>query len=241
MPYLMIGIKRLTFLSTILFIFASSFLVTGCTQPETSSMVPMPPQASGPDQNSELIVAYNILSEGELVHNIPHTAKIMESFVVEAGLAEEVTESVLNQLEIDGQVTIEQEIYYLPLGVELTLKSDKESAFEIQNISSGRKVVITDYPGKWMWLVKPIKSGEYTLSIQSTISLLDNENLNEEKYNISSQVIDVESSRKEDLQLLISNSWVYILAFPTLLTFTYLGWKLGHLIGIDSRRYFKKK
>lgn len=238
-----VGFKKSPLRLMVLSVMVVSFFVTGCKRlakqtkisPEASKV----PTAPMPEQDSELSRAYQIVLEGELVHNIPQTAKIRDPFVVKAGLAEEVTESILKQLDINEPVTIEQEISYRPLGVELTLVADKESAFEIQDISSRRKVVITNHPGKWQWSVKPIKPGKHTLSIQTGASLQDDDHSNEAKHKVlASQVVNVESSLQESLQILISDNWLLLATCFTTCSFIYIGWKLGHLSSINSHESF---
>lgn len=109
------------------------------------------------------------LEEGEFFHNIPSAGQVGQSFVVKAGVAENVTQAMLSSLGIKGPVTVEQEVLYNPLQVDLVLSGSVEN-FLIEPIFAGKKPVITNSTPIWGWSVTPLVPGEHYLKLESIVA-----------------------------------------------------------------------
>ena len=122
-------------------------------------------------QAEPLLEAYQQLEEGEFFHNIPQQVQVNQPFIIEAGIGEEVTQAMLDTLDIEGPVTVSQGVVYNPLQADLVLLAAPEDKFSVEAIVEGRRPAIANEPVSWKWLVTPLAPGEYSLQIESLVFL----------------------------------------------------------------------
>jgi len=114
--------------------------------------------------------SFNRLSTGEFFHTVPNKMTADVPMIVEAGIAQKITQQILDELEVKGDVHTRKNIKYDPMGVEIRLDVDKE-AFKVRDILTGVKPIVLGFPDKWMWEVTPLKRGKSTITILAVVEL----------------------------------------------------------------------
>ena len=171
--------------------------------------------------DNEFSVAYEHLITGEFFHTIPANTKIEQPVLIEAGVAEEVTQELLARLDVQGLTTIEEGVQYNPLGVDLRLHGNSE-AFSIEEISAGEKAVIKDYPDVWRWSVTPLKPGEQTLTLEAVVSLDDTPGSLQQSLLLTEKTVSVEGSILNMWHLYLREHWKIILTLGSIVVFGFL-------------------
>ncbi|NER82584.1 MAG: hypothetical protein F6K42_24095 [Leptolyngbya sp. SIO1D8] len=189
-----------------------------------SSAPPPNSRATESTETSELNRIYEELIQGEYFHTIPKDMQVQQQLVIEAGVAGQVTEQLLLSLGINATATEIERGYYSPLGVEIRLIGDKK-AFEIEDISTGEKAVITKHPESWQWKVSPIKLGKHILRLEAKVFLNSN-NLQDkqEKNFLSESQVQVHGNLNHQIKSFITSYWSTISTFFAVIIFGFIGW-----------------
>ncbi|MEO0985359.1 MAG: hypothetical protein AAFY20_07410 [Cyanobacteria bacterium J06639_14] len=187
--------------------------------------------------SSDLDGIYENLIQGEFFHTIPKKMQVQQQLVIEAGVAEQVTEQLLSSLGITTPVTITEREKYNPLGVEIRL-IDSEEAFEIEDISTGRKAVITGYPELWTWSVTPLKPGSHELQLEVEVSLDSNSAKRHETLILFEGPIVIQSNSSYRIRSAVDKYWLLLYNLFMIIIFGFGGWYIG--ARFDNRRHLNK-
>ena len=103
------------------------------------------------------------LPEGQVYHNVPEQMQVGVSGTIEAGIAPEVTEKIKKELQGKG-------IFYDASGVEMKLVVKKDE-FDVFELRSGKQFVTAKTPGKWLWQMTPLKSGDNLIIVKAIVEL----------------------------------------------------------------------
>jgi hypothetical protein len=112
------------------------------------------------------------LKTGEFFHTVPTQMTADKSVLIEAGIAQKVTEKLLDDLDIKerDKVQIRKDVKYDPLGVELKLDVDNDM-LKVRDITTGLKPIVSKSPEKWVWEVTPLRRGRTTITILAIVEL----------------------------------------------------------------------
>ena len=97
---------------------------------------------------------FDQLEEGDFFHNVPEEMQVNVETVIEAGIAKEATNLVLERLGLEEEdVTLRTDaVRYDPLGTEVILWAD-EDAFEVTPIKGGQQTVFVEDQQIGCWRV----------------------------------------------------------------------------------------
>lgn len=178
---------------------------------------------------SKLSVAYQRLVVGEFFHTIPSELQVNQPTLIEAGVAEKVTQDLLEMFDIDGPVSLAEGAKYDPLSVELHLKGSNPEAFSIKEISAGEKTVIKDHPDIWLWSVTPLEVGEETLSLEVVISLENNSaSLQQQNLLLAQKKVSVSMDFVDLVQFYFRKNWRIGLTLISITIFGLVGSVTGY-------------
>jgi hypothetical protein len=152
------------------------------------------------------------LSQGQVYHNVPEEMKVGVSETIEAGIAPEVTEKIKRELQGKGVIHTQSGVAYDPSGVEMKLVVNKDE-FDVLEVKSGKQFVTVKTPGKWIWQVKPLKSGDNLIIVKAIVEL----NVPELKVTRPVEVEVFSATRRVDVNLgysvsqFVSTNWKEVL------------------------------
>lgn len=186
--------------------------------------------APQPDESGGLESAYQYLVRGEFFHNIPKQFHVSEPVLIEAGVAEEANEELLDILGIEGDITITDGAVYDPLGVELRLETDNPEAFTIQPVSSGRKTVVKADPDTWAWVVTPLKAGDHTLRLKAVVDLDHPERpAQQQELLVTETPVPIQVDIVYSMQAALTQFWPLVVAVGSIVIFGMGGWGAARL------------
>jgi hypothetical protein len=120
----------------------------------------------------------NNILKGEVYTVVPQEMKVGIESLIEAGFAPKITQKIRKEFQRKRNVniTITTDVSYDPHGTAMDLDTPP-GEFQVTPIQIDRIESITeDFPGKWTWRIKPLKSGKKVIIIKATYQLTDIKN-----------------------------------------------------------------
>ncbi|PSB20076.1 hypothetical protein C7B65_08440 [Phormidesmis priestleyi ULC007] len=179
----------------------------GVTQP------PKPSQQEVIFAEDAIDKALTRLRKGQVYHNVPKEMKVGVSETIEAGIAPEVTEKIRKELQGRGDIKIKSGVRFDPKSTEMKLIVQPDE-FKVFEVEGGEQFVTASTPGKWLWRVTPLKSGDNLIRVKAIVKL------NVPKLNITrsvevevfSETRDVKVNLGYSVNQFTSSNWKEILS-----------------------------
>jgi hypothetical protein len=169
-------------LSVLLLGFLKPMSMVPQPQPSAGSTPPQPTVTPNPAPSELINRALQKLLLGSSYHNVPEEMQVGVEEIIEAGIAPKVTPQIIRELQGKGKIDIKPEVRYDPAGSQMSLVVDPDE-FKVREIKGGKQFVTDQVPGKWIWAVVPLKSGQHRIVVKASVLLkvpeLNTENSNE--------------------------------------------------------------
>jgi hypothetical protein len=170
-----------------------------------------PSPSLDPDEAMDIAVerALSKLPRGDLYHAIPLKMKVQKQSVIEAGITPKISQRILDEFVKRPYLQVKPGVKYSPSGVEMKLITRKDD-FDVLSLHMQEKQrILNESPGKWKWLVTPLKSGKKLITIQAVVYVKNPESKEKESfpYEVFSQEISIESDPAYSFNQFLSTNW----------------------------------
>jgi hypothetical protein len=169
------------------------------------------PKLLDPDEVMDIAVerALSKLPKGDLYHTVPLKMKVQKQSILEAGITPKISQKLLGEIKKSPYLQMKHGVQYSPSGVQMQLITRKED-FEVLPLHMQEKQrILKEIPGKWKWLVTPLKSGKRLVTIQAIVYVKNPANKEKESfpYEVFSQEISIESDPAYSFNQFLTTNW----------------------------------